>query len=113
MGTKTTTTPKGNTIPTPTPTPNFTVPVPTTVNRLQKSTIPNPVGVGWGTMLGLTTKGVLPTRNTLTTTLHGLGVGYNTTRTQVQKYRRWFTSGGTHCNLPKGVTLPKGFKFGG
>ncbi len=103
----------GNKTNTPT-TPNFTVPVPTTVNRLQKSTIGNPVGVGWGTMLGLThpTKGI-PSRGTLTTTLTNLGVGYNTTRTQVQKYRRWYHSGGTYCNLPKGVTLPKGFKFSG
>lgn len=95
------------------PTPNFVKPTPTTVNRLGKSTIGNPVGVGWGTMLGLTKGGNLPGRGLLTQTLTTLGVGYNTTRTQVQKYRRWYHSGGTYCNLPKGVTLPKGFKFGG
>lgn len=110
-GTKGGNTPKVPTVPT---TSNFVVPVPTTVNRMVNSTVTNPVGRGWGTMLQLTQTGKgLPGRGVLTSTLTTLGVGYNTTRTQVQKYRRWYFSGGTFCNLPKGVTLPKGFTFGG
>jgi len=110
---------KGNTTTTTTPTKGvvvtFVPPVPVTpTQRKGTSTVKHPVGVTWVGCLQLTHNngGTPPTpRGVIHTHVMGLGVTYYTTRTQVQRYLRWFNMGCNPTNLPQGVTLPKGLKL--
>ena len=110
--TKTTIQPKGGT-PTPTlpglgtlvVTPTPTTPPP---GKGVPSTIPNPVGVVWGVgyLLTVQGKGLVP-RNVHTQRCYQMGVNPNTTRTQVQQYRKWY-GGGCVGKVPKSVVVPTG-----
>lgn len=97
----------------------FVKPQPVTPQqRKGTSTVPNPVGVVWVTCLNVTHQngGVTPPRGTLhrvctTPPTHpGKTVTYHTVRTQVNRYLQWVGGGCNPNGLPKGVTLPSGFK---
>lgn len=108
------TTTKGGTTPTKggnTPTTGgvtFTPPVPVTpVNKRGNSTVQHPVGTVWVTCITHTLQngGTPPTRGTLHTVCMGVGVGYYTTRTQVQRYLQWYRGGCNPTGLPRGVVV--------
>ena len=77
-------------------------------NRKGASTIDNPVGETWITCINATAAngGAMPERKVLHQLVMERGVAYYTARTQVQAYRKWFTSGAdTAQGLPRGVVI--------
>ena len=104
---------KGTTRTTTPPQCTFVKPVPVTpVNRKGTSTVQNPVGVTWVNCINLTlgNKGVTHKRSYYTQQVLKVGVTYYTVRTQVNLFIKWVNNGCNPTQLPKGVTLPKGFK---
>ncbi len=75
-------------------------------DRKGKSTVDNPVGVAWVTCLNLMAKaGSLPARKEMHVAVMAEGVAYYTTRTQVQRFRKWVADGADQDAMPRGITI--------
>lgn len=92
-----------------TPTPRATFTKPTRVapeDRNGPSTVDNPVAVVWLVCLNDTLEaGAMPSRRDLMARCLEAGVGYNTARTQVQRFRSWHNAGADPAGLPRGISI--------
>lgn len=76
-------------------------------DRKGPSTVEHPVATTWLVCLTAThaAGGTMPARRDLMAAAVAAGVGYNTSRTQVQKYRQWVGAGSDPATLPRGITV--------
>ncbi len=74
-------------------------------DRKGPSTCDNPVGVTWVVCINSTVDGAMVARKEQMALAIEAGVGYNTARTQVQKFRKWHNGGSLEADLPRGITI--------
>lgn len=94
--------------PSSTPTATYTPPAKVSAeDRKGPSTVEHPVAVTWLVCANQTLEndGVMKGRRDQMAAAIEAGVGYNTARTQVQKFRKWHNGGADPAGLPKGITI--------